>query len=44
MKKLNEKSTNQRLVTYLREVKGERVTTERAAETDSSMRFEPTIN
>jgi hypothetical protein len=35
-------STNQRLVTYLREVKGERVTAERAAETEPSVRLEPT--
>ena len=36
--------TNRRLVTYLREVKGERVTTERAAETEPPVRLEPTIN
>ena len=35
---------NQRLEMNLREVKGERVTAERAAETKPSVRLEPTIN
>ena len=35
-------STNQRLVMYLRVVKGERVTAERAAGTEPSVRLEPT--